>query len=161
MFSFSKKALNHKVLIQITLCVGFFLFNTQAWAQNVEVRSLDELQKEIDIILQSPAIQKTLSHKEVKSVLGGIQAHLDALERQAKFEAEKALKAKKNEAQALAQDRWDTTVGKLIQDYKKSDIPRKLEQGDWSALEETKALLQALPLPEELTPDQTPHYKAP
>lgn len=154
MFHFLKKS-----YIQMAVGFGFLLLSPQVMAQNVDVRSLAELQKEIDIIMQSPAIQKTLSHKEVQKVLGQVEAHLNALENQAKFEAEKALKEKKVEAQALAQDRWDMTVGKLIEDYKKSDIPRKLEQGDWSALEETKALLQALPLPEELTPEKTPLYK--
>lgn len=128
-----------------------------AHAQNTEVRSWSEIQKELEIIASNPEIQKVLKHPEVRKVLNEYQATVDNLKAQAKAQAEAKVEAKKDEAQTLAQERWDMTVGKLIRDYQASDIPRKLEQGDWSALEETKALLRALPLPEDLTQEKEPY----
>jgi hypothetical protein len=137
------------------LGLGLFLLPATTHANDVEVRSLDEIKKEVNIILSSPAIQKALGHKEVQKALNTIDAHIQALEAQAKFEAEKALGNKKQEAQAIAQDRWDATVGKLIKDYKESGIPKKLEQGDWSAIEETKALVRSLQIEESFTERQS------
>jgi len=144
-----------KFMATAFLGLSLIAMPTPVKANDVEVRSLDEIKKEIGIIMSSPAIQKALGHKEVQKALNNIDAHIQALEAQAKFEAEKALNEKKAEAKTIAQDRWDATVGKLIEDYQESDIPRKLEQGDWSALEETKALLQALQTEESFTEQQS------
>lgn len=118
-----------------------------SFAGDVEVRDWSEIQAELDRIIQNKEVQKVLNHKEVRKVVSQIQRNLDALEAQVKAEAENKVDQAQAQAQALVQDRWDMTVGKLIDDYKKSDIPRKLEQGDWDAIEETKALLRQLPSP--------------
>ena len=119
---------------------------TPAQAQNTEMRDWSEIQRELEIIANNPELQKILKHPDVQRVLKDYQATVDNLKAQAKAEAQKKVDNTKAEAQAAVQDRWDMTIGKLIQDYQNSDIPRKLEQGDWSAIEETKALLENLDL---------------
>lgn len=133
-------------LLAFTLATAFV---PPAYSADVEVRDWSEIQAELDRIIQNKNVQKALNHKEVRKVVNQIQQNLDALEAQVKAEAQKKTDQAKAQAESLVQNRWDMTVGKLIKDYKESDIPRKLEQGDWSALEETKALLQKLPSPTE------------
>lgn len=119
-----------------------------AYAQNTEVRDWGEIQKELEILASNPEFQKILKHPEVQKALNAYHAQVDHLKAQAKAEAEKRIDNTTKEAKTLAQERWDMTVGKLIRDYQNSDIPRRLEEGDWSAIEETKALLKSLDLPE-------------
>lgn len=114
---------------------------TPAQAQNTEMRDWSEIQRELEIIANNPELQKILKHPDVQRVLKDYQTTVDNLKAQAKAEAQKKVDDTKAEAQAAVQDRWDMTVGKLIQDYQNSDIPRKLEQGDWSALNELEIML--------------------
>ncbi len=119
---------------------------TPAQAQNTEMRDWSEIQRELEIIANNPELQKILKHPDVQRVLKDYQATVDNLKAQAKAEAQKKVDDTKAEAQAAVQDRWDMTVGKPIQDYQNSDIPRKLAEGDWRPIEETKALLESLDL---------------
>ena len=127
-----------------------------AQAEDIEVRDFSEIQKELEPLLNHPEIRKLLNTPEVQKVLRDYQAQANQIKANAKKEVENKVEAKKLEAEALVQERWAATVGKLIDDYQKSDIPRKLEQGDWSAIEETKALLRALDVPvDEMTAPAT------
>ncbi len=70
--------------------------------------------------------QKLLNQKEVKEAIVTVDKTIDNIEDK-------------------AEKQWDITVGKLIKDYKESDIPRKLKEGDYNLTEEAKKLLQNEP----------------
>jgi hypothetical protein len=85
-------------------------------------------------------INQFLSRPDVQKTLDNLKDNLHTIHREADKATDGALGA--------AERAWKKNVDELITAYQKSDIPRKLKEGDWSFTNELMVLLSGKPLPD-------------
>ena len=91
-------------------------------------------------------VQKLLSQPDVKQTITNLEQNMHVLHQKADELTEGTITA--------TQRQWKQNVDKLINDYQKSDVPRKLREGDWSLVNEAYQLMKG---PDEQAPAQHTH----